>query len=438
MKAALLVSSLIFAQAVPAPDGLPQQHPLGHVTQSRGQSKPGFWPSGLMSSTASNAVDQTVEAFESALEAAQRAASRLSHRLEAALDEHGDGGHKHRDWSGKTIYQQIHACKYTSRFAKLVDKYPDIVKLLNGTHRDSNITLFVPVDKAFEDPHRGHKHYDDDDKEATEKLLRYHIGIGEYPALRILATNTLPTALHQERLGGDAQRLRTSVGLGGVEVNFYSKVVAADFKASNGIIHGVNHILAPPPPVGLLLTAFPSHFSTLLLAYEKTDFVNFVHGVHMPGGSTVFAPSNGAFTRLGEKTNSFLFNTGSGRKYLSALLKYHIVPNATLYSDAYYDHVDSETKPLASRREHYDLTTLLGDSRVSADVLRWAGFAFFRINGFAHVSVRDGVAGNGVVQVLDSVLIPPHKHSATATDNDSDTAGSMDVEELKARLEPYL
>ncbi|PHH67536.1 hypothetical protein CDD82_1377 [Ophiocordyceps australis] len=434
MKAALLASSsLVFAQAVPHQ----QQQPLGHVaTTAPGAKpdKPAFWPSGLVApDSLTTAVDDSVQAFESAIDAA----SRLSHDLAASLDDSlGQTSHKHRDSSHQTIYQQIHACKYTSRFAKLVDKHPAIVKLLNTTGHDANLTLFVPVDKAFEDPHHDGHHYDEDDKEAVEKLLRYHIGIGEYPALRVLGTNTVPTALHEARLGDESQRLRTSVGLGGVKVNFYSRVVAADFRASNGIIHGVSHVLVPPPPVGLLLTAFPSHFSTLLLAYKTTDFVNFVHGIHMPGGSTVFAPSNTAFGRLGEATNAFLFNSPKGRKYLAALLKYHIVPNATLYSDAYYDHVDNDAQPASSRREHYDLKTLLGDARVSADVLRWAGFAFFRINGFAHVSVRDGVASNGVVQVLDSVLLPPRKTSPIVSDND--VAGGIGVEELKARLDAYL
>ena len=50
---------------------------------------------------------------------------------------------------------------------------------------------------------------------------------------------------------------------------------------------------------------------------------------------TLFAPSNFAFQKLGPRINAFLFSK-YGLKYLKALLKYHVVANQTLYSDAYY------------------------------------------------------------------------------------------------------
>jgi hypothetical protein len=54
--------------------------------------------------------------------------------------------------------------------------------------------------------------------------------------------------------------------------------------------------------IGRVISLFPAQFSTLLLAYDKTDFVKFVHNVKM-NGSTVFAPSNSAWERLGPKAN---------------------------------------------------------------------------------------------------------------------------------------
>lgn len=49
----------------------------------------------------------------------------------------------------------------------------------------------------------------------------------------------------------------------------------------------------------------------------------------------MFAPSNFAFQKLPAKITAFLFSS-YGLKYLKALLKYHVVANQTLYSDAYY------------------------------------------------------------------------------------------------------
>lgn len=186
--------------------------------------------------------------------------------------------------------------------------------------------------------------------------------------------------------------------------------------------------------VGRELSLFPGQFSTLLLAFEKTDFVDFVHHVKMVG-STVFAPSNNAFSALGPRVNAFLFNSETGLKYLKALLKYHIAPNATLYSDAYYDKTHGSSIELEGlQREHYDLSTLLGDTHVGVDIARYGGFLSIRVNGFARIPINDGIAKNGVIQVVDKVLIPPCKHNH----KQEATAGEIELEDLVERLEAYV
>lgn len=187
--------------------------------------------------------------------------------------------------------------------------------------------------------------------------------------------------------------------------------------------------------IGRVLTLFPAEFSTLLLAYEKTDFVKYIHDIKMDG-STVFAPSNRAFAALGPRANAFLFNTEKGLKYLKALLKYHIAPDATLYSDAFYDKTgDSEAD--ASRREHYDLKSLLHEAHIGVDMAFFAGLTSIKVNGFVNVRVRDAPGKNGVIHVVDKVLIPPckHKHHHEA---DLGVFDEVSVEELMERLEPYI
>lgn len=341
---------------------------------------------------------------------------------------HGRHGHHA---SNLTIYQLISKSNYTTKFAKLVDKFDSIVQLLNSTK--ANYTLFVPVDSAFEHiPHHGDKK---PNEEFLEKVLKYHIGLGLYAGHGIITTQTVPTALKEELLGGEPQRLRTSVGLSGLRVNFYSRVVASNIGAKNGVIHAVNHILVPPPFIGREFSLFPSHFSTLLLAYEKTDFVSFIHGLKLYG-STVFAPTNAAFRRLGPRANAFLFNTEKGRVYLRALLKYQIVANATLYSDAFYKN-GGDGKVDASERYHVDLTTLLHDKPIAVDVTRWGVFAKIVVNKYVPVVVRDGIAKNGVIQVVGRVPIPPHEHHKEGR-KDEPEDGEIDVEDLKSRLEGYV
>lgn len=197
--------------------------------------------------------------------------------------------------------------------------------------------------------------------------------------------------------------------------------------------------------MGRSLTLLPQVFSTLLLAYEKTDFVSFIHGIKT-NGTTVFAPSNRAFAKLGPRVNAFLFNTETGLKYLKAILKYHIVANATLYSDALYQNAagadlnveDGEDADAdgPGRHTHVDLPTLLGDTSVAVDITRWHAFTRIRVNSYIPVTVQDGVAKNGVIHVVGRVLIPPHKHPKQETSAEAD--GEMDVEELKDRLADYV
>ena len=111
---------------------------------------------------------------------------------------------------------------------------------------------------------------------------------------------------------------------------------------TNGVIHGVDSLLIPPPKVASIIQFLPGEFSTLELGLTKTGLLPAIADTSNHIGGTVFAPSNFAFQKLGPKINGFLFSK-YGQKYLKALLEYHVVANQTLYSDAYYksESVDS-------------------------------------------------------------------------------------------------
>lgn len=186
-----------------------------------------FWRDGVPSedvvtSSLRNTAGRLTAAIENAIDAVEDARHELADKA-AHISDNG-----HEKHPRLTIYELIQRSEHTTKFAKIVDEYPGIVKLLNSTA--ANYTLFAPTDEAFKDLPDG-----DDGKphkEFVEAVLKYHIGLGEYPARRILSTHTIPTALNEELLGGEPQRLRTSIGLGGVSVNFYSKVVAANIVRS--------------------------------------------------------------------------------------------------------------------------------------------------------------------------------------------------------------
>ncbi|KAI1092802.1 FAS1 domain-containing protein [Rostrohypoxylon terebratum] len=372
---------------------------------------------------------------------------------------HGPHGH----FTNLTVYQAIHASNHTTKFAKLVDDFPDIVDKLNTT--SANVTIFVPTDHAFEkipDHVKDHK----PPKEFVEKLIKYHVLPGFYPAGRVVSSHTLPTTLEEEQLGGQPQRIRVSFGLFGVKLNFFSKVVFANLITSNGALHAVDSILAPPPPAKVLISLFPIKFSTLELAAAKTGFTH--HHKHSNSthpslkGLTVFAPTNLAFKKLGPRANAFLFNSPKGLHFLRALLAYHVVVNETLYSDAYYGHQKaplpastsdfSQTWDEPSENEdeneevnsentdghfHIDLPTLLGDKHIGVDIARWHSFIRVKLNGRIGVAIQDGLAREGVVHVVDSILIPPHPKKHRGVWRPGSEEG-ISVQELIERLEPYV
>lgn len=330
----------------------------------------------------------------------------------------------------QTVYELISKSKYTTKLAGLVNEFPDLVELLNGTK--ANYTLFAPTDRAFE---KIPKHAPKPPKEFLEKLLSYHVSTEFYPVGRVLVSRTIPTALEAEFIGKVPQRISTQVSFRGLTLNFYSRVVAIDIFGTNGVIHGIDSILLPPPKAVSILSALPGEFSTLDLALEKTGLYPAFNDTSSHKGGTIFAPSNFAFQRLGPRVNAFLFSK-FGLKYLKALILYHTGDNITLYSDAIYK-LDSESAPphhgVPKGFFHIDLPTGLDDKSLSIDVARYGRLITVKINGFTKVSVLDGIAADGVIHVVPNVLIPPKTPGLPGVAEDD-----MDLEEFKARLAPFV
>ena len=193
--------------------------------------------------------------------------------------------------------------------------------------------------------------------------------------------------------------------------------------------------MLPPPPALKIIELLPGEFSTLQLGLEKTGLFDAIKDSEHEGG-TLFAPSNWAFQKLGPKINAFLFSK-YGEKYLKPLLEYHIAPEQTLYSDAFYkgkkedDEMQVEGR-IPKGQYHVDLATLLKDKSLSVDIARFGGLISMKINGFSNVAVQDGIAKDGVVHVVSSIIIPPKNPGGMA----EEVVGEMDLEEFKERLLP--
>ena len=340
---------------------------------------------------------------------------------------HHDLHHPHKP--NMTVYQLIANSNYTTKLAKLINEYEDLVELLNGT--TANFTVFAPTDKAFE---KIPKHGPEPSKEFLKELLTYHVSPEFFPAGGVLVTRTIPTALEAKYIGDEPQRLSTQISLKGLTVNFYARIVAIDIFGTNGVIHGIDSILLPPPNVIDIISSLPGEFSTLELALLKTGLIEALNDTSAHVGGTFFAPANFAFEKLGPKINAFLFSK-HGQKYLKALLLYHAAENFTLYSDAYYiDNAGIESGlNIPKSKFHVDLPTGLADKSLSIDVLRYGRLITMRVNGFTNVAILDGIAADGVIQVVSDVIIPPKTPGMLGM-----SSKELTVEELKARLEPFV
>jgi uncharacterized surface protein with fasciclin (FAS1) repeats len=339
---------------------------------------------------------------------------------------HGKPHHPHV--SNLTVYELINKSKYTTELAKIINEYPELVELLNGTK--ANYTLFAPTDEAFKKLPKNGK---EPSKEYIKGALLHHISDQFYPKGRLLHSYTLPTLYKPDNLGHE-QRLTVRFTLHGPAIDFYSHLVATNIFASNGVIHGIDHVLVPPPQILDIVKLLPGEFSTFELALVQTGLWPHVNSTEHPrSGGTAFVPSNFAFKKLGPKINAFLFSK-YGEKYLKALMKYHLVANQTLYSDAFFGAPEDEDQTATPPYSHIDLPTALGPP-LAVDIFRRGLFIFIKVNGFTRVYIHDGVASDGVIQVVNNVLIPPKKVGRELVQWEGE---DLSEDEFKERFDPYL
>jgi len=121
-------------------------------------------------------------------------------------------------------------------------------------------------------------------------------------------------------------------------------------------------------------------FSTLVAAVLAADLADVLAGT---GPFTVFAPTNAAFAALPEGVLEALL-LPENRDILVSILTYHVVSGTVLAADV----VDG------------DVTTLEGNA-LTLDTANGV-----TVNG-ANVVAADVLASNGVIHVIDAVLLPP-------------------------------
>ena len=122
-------------------------------------------------------------------------------------------------------------------------------------------------------------------------------------------------------------------------------------------------------------------FTTLVAAIKAAELVDTLKG---DGPFTVFAPTDDAFSKLPEGTLAMLLKPENKDK-LTAVLTYHVVPGKVKAADV----VKLDTAETVNGQS---LTVTLDDGSVM-------------INN-ANVTMTDVEASNGVIHVIDTVLLP--------------------------------
>lgn len=233
------------------------------------------------------------------------------------------------------------------------------------------LTVFAPTDSAFEALPAGLLGTLLADTDLLTSILTYHVVDGAVNA-ETVATLDSATTLQGEDIDIDASN--------GVVLNGSVNVTMTNIQATNGIVHVIDAVLVPPSidlPVDLVDTAVAEGFTELAAALTATGLVDTLKG---EGPFTVFAPTDQAFEDVAGVT------AGLTTQQLTDVLLYHVVPGE----------VDAEAVAGLTTA-----TTVQGED-ISIDTSNGVV-----LNGNAEVTITDVKASNGIIHVIDAVILPP-------------------------------
>ena len=249
----------------------------------------------------------------------------------------------------------------------------DLVTTLQG---DGPFTVFAPTDQAFADAGIDLTTFDTDEENATlVDILTYHVVSG-----KVMSTD-LVDGMEASALNQDT--LTFSVSTTEVKVND-AVVTTADVESSNGVIHVIDKVLMPPADLAdIPATAQSTGVHTALVA--ALSQANLVTALQSEGPFTVFAPTDQAFTDAGIDLTTF--DTDEENATLVDILTYHVYSGAV---------------PSSAVTDGLAVTMFNGDKASFA-----VGTDGTVTIGDATVTGADVQTSNGIIHVIDKVLMPP-------------------------------
>ena len=239
---------------------------------------------------------------------------------------------------------------------------------------DGPFTVFAPTDAAFDKLPDGTVEHLLKNPEQLKQILLLHVVPGKQTAANVVKASALNTAYGQPIYVKTANNSVTVDG---------AKVTATDVYASNGVIHVIDEVILPKNIAQIAMA--DERFSTLLAAVKAAQLVAPLQG---ESPLTVLAPTNAAFDKLPDGTVASLLEPAN-RDKLAAVLKYHIASG----------------KVTSDQVVKLDAVPTLQGQTVNVTVKKSGQKATVMLND-ATVVIADIHATNGVIHVIDAVLIP--------------------------------
>lgn len=246
----------------------------------------------------------------------------------------------------------------------------NLVDTLQG---EGPFTVFAPTDAAFAALPKGTVEtlLKPENRAALTSILTYHVVAGRVPASDVVKRNGVASL--------NGQRLGIKAGKDGVRIGG-SMVTVTDIQCVNGTIHVIDAVMLPSSNNIVETAVEAGTFQTLVAAVGAAGLADVLQS---EGPFTVFAPTDAAFAALPKGTVESLL-LPENRDKLVAILKYHVVAGR-VYSDQL---ANGGVATLGGSK----VTVMLGKGKVMINE--------------AQVTAADLDTTNGVIHVIDKVLLP--------------------------------
>ena len=287
------------------------------------------------------------------------------------------------------------AAPQSNTIAAIASRTPDLSILVQALDRaglvgavdgTTQVTVFAPTNDAFEDflDDNGFANLEAVPVDVLRQVLLNHVVAGAVQSTQLSTGYIETSATFGGTASGNPLNMYVSTAAG-VRLNGVSSVVTPNIIASNGVVHVVDAVIGLPTVV-TFATADPN-FTGLAGALSAQGLVSTLSGT-ASSPFTVFAPTNDAFAALDDEIPGVVASLTSAQ--LTAVLTYHVVAGANVLSS---------TLTQGQVVTTFETGTLTVGLTGGAKLTDERG----RITNIVAVDVQ---AANGVIHVLDNVLLP--------------------------------